>query len=205
MGYYPPSPNFQRLYDERYFEEYERRANTPMGAALTKARLDLVRAHFPGWRGRLIDIGVGSGQFVRAAGCKGYDINPRAEHWLKYSQRWRDPYKPPGPVAISCWDSLEHIADPDRLVSQVGRWVFVSLPIFKDAEHVLSSKHFKPDEHIWYWTEKGFKNWLDRLGFDCLYHSEIETELGREDIHTFVFRRKKGVPGRAGVEAFRRE
>jgi hypothetical protein len=203
MGYYPPSPNWSQLYNEAYFEEYKRRAETAMGEALTKVRVDLVSAYCR--RFDLVDIGIGSGQFVRAAGCKGYDINPRARRWLKQSRRWRDAYETPGPLGITCWDSLEHIADPDRLVSRVERWVFVSLPIFRDAEHVLSSKHFKPDEHIWYWTEKGFKNWLDRLGFDCLYHSEMESELGREDIHTFVFRRKKGRAGlRAGIEAFRR-
>ena len=39
--------------------------------------------------------------------------------------------------------------------SCVERLVFLCLPLFTGPEHVLRSKHFRPEEHCWYWTRDG--------------------------------------------------
>jgi len=188
MGYCPPSPSASQLYDEAYFEEYKKRAATPMGEALTRERCQLVQSFHDS---AILDVGIGCGQFLQTytrGWCWGYDINPLAESWLKERNRWWNPYEQPA-EAITCWDSLEHIPEPEALLAHVKEWVFTSLPIFRDAEHALKSKHFKPDEHLWYWTANGFVRWMRECGFDCRFRGDIEKQLGREDIETFVFKR----------------
>jgi len=68
-------------------------------------------------------------------------------------------------------------------------FVFVSCPIYDDVEHVLRSKHFKPDEHCWYWTIKGLTTFMRIFGFEVQEINWMETEIGRESIATFVFKR----------------
>jgi hypothetical protein len=55
---------------------------------------------------------------------------------------------------------------------------------------VLRSKHFRPTEHCWYFTRPGLVFAMKLCGFVLVSESNIETELGREDIGTFAFRRE---------------
>ncbi|MDT4809465.1 hypothetical protein FQZ97_423530 [compost metagenome] len=182
MGFHPRPP---MNYSGPYFEKYQLLDATPMGAALTLARMELVGKHF---RGLIVDIGIGGGRFVTESGCQGFDVNPEAVDWLKQQRRYLDPYQQSVP-AITCWDSLEHIAEPEKLIARARQWVFVSMPIYRDAQDCLSSKHFKPGEHLWYWSLDGLVDWFDRLGFELVELNHAESELGREDITSFAFRR----------------
>lgn len=175
-------------YSGPYFEKYQALDATPMGAALTKARLHLVRRHFAG---QVVDIGIGGGRFVTEAEAMGFDVNVEAVAWLKARERYYNPYKHHA-EAITCWDSLEHIPEPERLLDHVGEWVFVSMPIYKDQAHCLASKHFKPGEHCWYFTHDGLTRWFDCQGFACVEYNDIESQLGRDGITSFAFRRTHG-------------
>jgi len=84
---------------------------------------------------------------------------------------------------------LEHIQDPDALISCVTEYVFVSMPIYENQADCLSSKHYKPGEHIWYFTEQGLKDYMANLDFNCVLVDDVESRLGREGIKSFVFRR----------------
>ncbi len=183
MGYHPRPP---MDYSGPYFEKYQQLDATPMGAALTRARVDLVRRHFP--RG-VVDIGIGGGRFVLEAGnSAGFDVNPDAIAWLKGHGLFYDIDRLPL-RAITCWDSLEHIPDPEVLVARVSEWLFVSMPIYQSQADCLASKHYKPGEHIWYWTLPGFVAWCERQGFELVEVNQAESELGREGITSFAFRR----------------
>jgi len=93
--------------------------------------------------------------------------------------------------AISLWDVLEHIHDFRSLLASVRSWVFVSVPIFADRDYVLRSKHFRPQEHVWYFTARGLIDVMRALGFECIEQSDVESRIGREDIGTFAFRRTR--------------
>jgi len=138
----------------------------------------------------LLDVGIGSGAFIdaRKRRTTGYDVNPCGIGWLRDRNLLVDPYSAPFNAA-SMWDVLEHMPDYPALLANVREWLFLSLPIFTDAEHVLRSKHFKPDEHCWYFTRDGLVWAMKCEGFSLVSESMIETELGREDIGTFAFRR----------------
>lgn len=191
VGYYPVEEGV-KPYGQAYFDRYAAQADSEIGRQLMAARVDFVAAH---WSGALLDIGVGSGGFISAAaasrrfaGVAGYDVNPAAKRWLEAAGLWFDPT---GRIvdAVTFWDVLEHIPDFPRLVSRVREWVFVSLPIFQNGEHVLRSKHYRKDEHVWYFTRDGLIWAMKGCGFECVEVSDVETRIGREDIESFAFRR----------------
>lgn len=174
-------------YDSGYFAHYQKLDATPMGAALTNARIDLVRKYVPPAHG--CDIGIGGGRYVQTSCGFGFDVCPDAVEWL----RTRGDFIPAGYTVevATCWDSLEHIPEPEKLLARVREWLFVSMPIYKDMQDVLTSKHYKPGEHLHYWTLAGFIAWCERQGFEVQEVNHAEEELGREGITSFAFRRVK--------------
>lgn len=182
VGFYPVEDS---PYDAAYWAKYRKMDRTPVGDALTAARVQLVRKYGVG---PLVDIGIGGGRFVEDFGAYGYDINPEAVAWLEANGRYLNPYMQRVEMA-TFWDSLEHIHDPRMILANVRRYAFVSCPIFDDAAHVLRSKHFRKDEHCWYFTQEGIVWFMERYGFSLREANRMEEECGREDIGTFVFER----------------
>lgn len=184
VGYYPVEA---APYDAGYWERYRRMDRTPAGDALTAARLQLVAGYYNGRS--LVDVGIGGGRFVEEANGWGYDVNPHAVEWLKGAGRWADPYQ--REVDAACfWDSLEHIPDPRPLLRNVRYYAFISCPIFDGPGHVLRSKHYRRDEHCWYFTAAGLEWFMREQGFTMMEWNGMEADCGREDIGTFVFARR---------------
>lgn len=182
IGYFPVR---EMPYDAAYFDKYVRMADTEIGRKLTEARVALVNKYTDG---QVLDIGIGSGAFVQARpNTYGYDINPVAVEWLADNRLYRHPFR--GADALAFWDSLEHIPDPTLMLQGARQYVFVSCPIYDDVMHILRSKHYRPDEHCWYWTIHGLFAFMSAFGFEPVEMNRMETELGREDIGTFVFKR----------------
>lgn len=187
QGYHPRQPI---NYEGDYWLEYQARDRSPMGVALTELRHAFVRRHYQPFDSLdAVDIGIGGGAYVLRAGCAGYDVNPRARAWLKECGAWRDPAEG-YTAALTFWDSLEHIPVPEEAVKHAREWVFVSMPIYTDAADVLRSPHYKPGEHVWYWTEAGLIRWFDRQGFDVAEVNGEETAAGRRGILSFAFCRR---------------
>jgi hypothetical protein len=173
-------------YDAGYFAKYAGYEGTPLGRMLTAARVALVNQHT---HGLVLDVGVGSGAFVKGRpDTFGYDVNPAAVQYLQALRRFADPIG--AWDAVTFWDSLEHIPDFGPLLELAQRFVFISTPIYPDLPGVLASKHFRPDEHCWYWTRDGLVRHLAHYGFQLVYACDLEERLGREAIGTFVFRRR---------------
>lgn len=184
MGRYPVPQ--ARPYDAGYFARYQQMADTQLGQSLTAARIQLVARHY---QGALLDVGIGSGQFVEARPqTRGYDVNPAGVDWLHTRGLWADLYDARY-AAISFWDALEHIDRPENAVAKAEKWVFVSVPVFADGDDILRSRHYRKDEHIWYFTHHGLLRWFEAQGFHCIEHNTLETELGREGIGSYAFRR----------------
>lgn len=182
------------LYSGDYFAHYQKLDATQMGGLLTHARLELVSKYCH--PSNTTDIGIGGGRYVLESSGTGYDVCEDAVKWLKEGDealldRYRDPYEK-SVYAATCWDSLEHIPEPEKLLAQVEKWLFVSLPVFEDADDVLSSKHYKPGEHLWYFSPTGFINWCAEQGFECVEMNRVESDLGREGIMSFAFKRVAG-------------
>jgi hypothetical protein len=185
-GYYPVRDPIG-VYDEDYFHKYVGYELTALGSKITDARVEMVSRHIDPAE-EVIDVGIGSGHFIERRGAEtyGFDINPVAIKWLQDNDKWKNPYYE-GVENLTFWDSLEHLQDPAALVKRAGNLIFVSMPIYNSQQHCLNSKHFRPDEHFWYFTRDGLVKWFERLGFSLLEENDVESQLGREDIMNFAF------------------
>ena len=189
VGYYPVKDGIEP-YNQHYFDRFGEQAQSDIGKKLMRARCAMVERHY---QSELLDIGIGSGAFIEErqnwrGETYGYDVNPAGVEWLKSRNLYRDPFAKNYP-AMSFWDVLEHIEDFRALLERIRRYLFVSLPIFKNGEHACKSKHFRPDEHYWYFTSDGFVNVIQSIGFKLIEENNIETQLGRVDIGSFAFER----------------
>lgn len=188
-GYYEATGD---VYDNGYFDAYVEYAKTPKARAVNEARLALVNKFVP--TQDVVDIGIGCGLFIETrdqdSGPKtfGYDINPKAIQWLLDRKIWWDPYQKDAP-AVTLWDTLECMRYPVNLLRCLTGLVFISVPIFKDKEHVLTSKYFKPTEPYHFFTNDALIRWMNGMGFQLCQTSTMERDLGCEGIYTYVFRR----------------
>jgi hypothetical protein len=180
-------------YDQAYYDNYVSLRGTDIARRLNESRV-----RFAGkYAEPVFDLGVGSGEFIAsadAAGLRafGYDINPVAVEWLKKDNRYRDPYQ--GQAADlptwTLWDTLEHIPDPYALLDKVPKdtTLILSLPIFADLLKVRSSKHYKPGEHLVYFSTDGLIRFMADAGFELDAVDDGERLAGREDIAAFAFK-----------------
>lgn len=190
VGYFPVTAG-DAPYDADYFAKYRAYRRLPTFEPINAARVALVN-RYVGPATLVCDVGIGDGAFIEARGSRwtlGYDVNPVAVDWLKTNGAWCDPYAQPVEV-LTFWDCLEHIHDASALLANVTRWVFVSIPIVPgDGPPSAEWKHFRRDEHCWYFTRKGLIAWMAAHGFECVEVNANEVLAGREDIEAFAFRR----------------
>lgn len=177
------------VYDKEYIKKYEVYANTSMGEKILEARLDIVKPFF-----NVIDIGIGCGDFINnKKNAKGFDVNPYTIKKLKDENRWCNPYTDDLSQfdAITFFDSFEHIEKPEILLHRItSQTIIIALPIFKNYEDILKSKHYRPDEHFHYFTFLGFKEYMSKFNFKLSGWSGVEVELGRDAILTFIFKKE---------------
>lgn len=177
-------------YDRKYWEKYEGYAATPMGRAITAARVALVRRHV-GPDEEVLDVGIGCGDFLDAypGPRAGFDVNPVGIEWLTRRGLLRDPRQQDA-HALTFWDVLEHIPDARAFVAAARAWLFCSVPIVPgEGPPRLDWKHLRRDEHCWYWTRGGLIRWMAEQGFRCVECTAAELLIGREDVETFAFQR----------------
>lgn len=181
----------RKSYDDSYFAAYQSLSGSPVELALNNGRCALLARHAPA-NTTVIDIGIGNGSFVRAALAQGFqamghDINPAAVAWLQAEGLFSGAYRDFD--ALTLWDSLEHMENPEVVLKRVRRGAImcVAIPVMKDILRVHESKHYKPGEHLYYWTAQGFIDWMALYGFRLLEQSSHETDAGREAIAAFAF------------------
>lgn len=177
-------------YNGAYFDHYVKLEGQPIALMLNAGRVQLVNKHVGPETG-VLDVGIGSGEFLMSRpNTFGYDVNKRAEAWLKAANRWSDKFSVF--EAFTFWDVLEHVETPEQDYfrhMRPGTHLFTSLPIFNSLWDIRNSKHYKPGEHLYYFTEPGFLNWMKRHGWQHLDTQDYETRAGREGILSFAFRR----------------
>lgn len=182
---------YRVAYDEAYYEKYVGYEGSEIERALTRGRIELVGRHVGADRA-VVDIGVGCGTFVAARpNTWGTDINPRAVERLKAEGRYAADVS--GFAAHTYWDVIEHIEQPGLYFRTVpdGGHLFCALPVFDDLAEIRQSKHYRPGEHLYYWTERGFVDWMAEYRFRLVEQSDHEIRAGREAIQAFAFVRDR--------------
>lgn len=178
------------VYNGAYFEKLARYEGKPIAVKLNAGRVALVN-RYAGERTQVLDVGVGSGEFIKnRPRTFGYDVNPQAIEWLKGWYRWSDDFA--AFEAFTFWDVIEHVENPGvdyfRHMRR-GALLFTSIPVFADLRLIRDSRHYRPGEHLYYFTERGFVDWMALHGFRLLEVQDYETAAGRDSILSFAFRR----------------
>lgn len=143
----------------------------------------------------LIDVGYGDGEFVRQAikagfDAKGFDIHaddmdiPTVSELPKYSK------------GRTFFDSLEHFPNLAYAMIGVSEFVFVTIPHTPEGnpEQVFNEwRHFKPDEHLHYFTPSSLARLFIRYNYSCIAMMNTEDLIRKNDKHkpntmTYVFR-----------------
>jgi hypothetical protein len=176
-------------YDAAYFDKCAGYEGTEIEKIINASRVELVDM-FVGVKCEVLDVGIGSGAFIRQrANTFGLDVNPRANAWLQAVNRFADDIETF--PAFTFWDVIEHLDDPAEYFDRIrhGSYLFASLPIFDDLTRIRDSKHYRPGEHLTYFTHVGFIGWMAEHRFEMLRWSEAETRAGRDSILSFAFRK----------------
>lgn len=177
-------------YDGAYFDKYVGYEGSQIALAINSGRVRIVN-EIAGKTRPVLDVGIGSGEFIKSReNTFGFDINAKAEAWLKSEGKWSDRFELFR--AFTFWDVIEHVPTPDDYFRRMtnGSLFFTCLPIFGDLNRVRESKHYRPNEHYYYWTEKGFVEWMALHSFVIVARRDFETAAGRENIVTFAFQRR---------------
>lgn len=181
------------IYDKDYFQKYINYEGTTLAKGLNLTRTSLVKKYCQDKD--ILDVGIGSGEFIKSSTNKvfGYDINQCGVNWLKQKGLFIDPFAelPDNIAGVTLWDALEHMKTPSTFLKLIkNKIVFVSMPMFDDIIRLKSSKHYKPNEHYYYFSPSGFTRFVNDVGFEVLEQNDGETKVGRESIFTFVLIKK---------------
>lgn len=180
-------------YGEDYFAKVCAYEGGEIAKRVNAGRCELLERHLaPG--ARVLDWGAGSGAFMRAARAAGFEVHgfdviDETVRWLRATGFYScDVVRFD---ALTLWDVLEHLEDPAEPLAQISRgaFVFVSVPIFADLLRVRESRHYRPGEHLYYWTANGLTAWMAVQGFHLIESSRHEIEAGRDSIGAFAFLR----------------
>lgn len=188
-------PVKENLYDATYLAEYQRRAESPLSDLIMRRRWTLVLKHQNGYKS-LLDYGAATGAFLDHSmrpenlAVGGYDINPAAKKYLQY---------PKGiypPDILTMFDVLEHLTAPLDLFRFVSpKLLVVTVP---NVNFVVNSelpnwRHFKPGEHLHYFSNASLAALFERAGYKVVETSYAEGSVRNPDrpgdILTMVGRR----------------
>lgn len=178
-------------YGNYYLEKVESYAGSKIATRVNGGRCAMLMRILPDGAS-VLDVGSGSGEFVRTAASWGFDVCG-FDVIPEGAQRMRDAgtYAEDLSVfdAVTMWDSIEHMENPGKALSEIrrGAFLFVSVPIFSDLKAIRESKHYRPGEHLYYFSADGFVSWMELQGFRLLERSSHETDAGRENIGAFAF------------------
>lgn len=91
---------------------------------------------------------------------------------------------------MTMWDSFEHITEPGALFERFHTpIVCMTLPVYESLDAARFSKHFRPNEHVWYHTDEGIVRHMQSFHYQKVFDSADpgEERMGREEVRTYAF------------------
>lgn len=148
-------PRIGVRYDAAYVRTYDRYPTREMSCL----RVGYLKAFLAG--GRLLDIGYGNGDFLRAAQAAGFDAFGYDVHGVDCGIKEIDfAADETAWDVVTFFDSLEHFADfqPIRRLLDRTLHVMISLP-WPPADFPARRqwKHYKPGEHLHYFSAESLQ------------------------------------------------
>lgn len=182
----PSAEELQKRYPETYYAGWDGGGNR---AKLWAWRLAYARRFLS--PGRLLDVGCGSGEFLRVALAAGFDacgteFSAAARAFIKHAPVYERPRTAPGDFdAITMWHVLEHTPSPRAMLSEVreklgpGGRLIIAVPnldshwfdlvyrCVKLKKNELYTEETK-EPHLFHFSTTTLRRYLDCAGFRVL-------------------------------------
>ncbi len=135
---------------------------------------------------RLLDYGCGVG-FMKSLAPGDFDVDTFDIMPVPMTGIKHDQYD-----IITMYDVLEHIPDFQEVfpVLATGRYVVISIPMKPINVPWKKYKHFKPGEHLHYFTDDLIQHLFDFMGFDFVALGAPECPP-REYIMSYIFKNRR--------------
>lgn len=166
-------------YGADYLLHYKLYGKTKFGKALNSKRWDFVLNS--GLFGPLLDFGCGSDSFIDAKpnGADVFSYDPYFKKDFSFLDTKLD--------IVTFWDSFEHMTRLGIAPLLNSRQIIMSIPILDEDTDLFSWKHYRPGEHIWYFSDNALVKLLKRWNYNLRSRSSFEIEMGREDVKSYCF------------------
>ena len=193
-------------YGNDYFDKlkkYEGADRSDRAQKISGGRVRMVKRYEEYWSSfaheNILDYGCGACTFIKTIldddyfhiFPRGWDVMTESKRNMPQGSRWFDPYNENMREIglITMWDVIEHLPEPSKLLDLVkhGTCVILSTPLYDSLDDIKDSKHYRPNEHFWYFTDKGIKVFMAEHGFFFEEQQYFEMAAGRENIGTYVF------------------
>lgn len=168
---------------------------------LNEARIRLAWiSEFTDDDGVLLEVGSGTGEFVKAADDLGYcvyGIEPSS--WAAERARelganvetgfladWQPTHEDIRPTLVAMWHTLEHVPEPADLLAEVadvlrpGGVLVLEVPNFDSSEAARLGTAWEgaqPEDHYVQFTTKGIAALLQRTGFEVIEIAPLSREV----------------------------
>ena len=126
----------------------------------------------------ILDVGYGNGDFLKVSknkipNCYGFEVNNYdIPHGVtSVNNIYSNEYD-----VVCFFDVLEHFEDIYEIKNLKTKYIYISVPechYFSD-EWFLNWKHRRPDEHLWHFNLKSLNNFMNEIGYNILFSSNIE-------------------------------
>ena len=170
-------------YDIHFWDKMLR-LNSSTAEQICKIRWDFVTQHTE--PKVVLDYGSGVGWFraFRPDGIEvdTYDIGQYPQTGVRHEHY----------DIMTLWDVLEHLPNLKEIEPYLNivSHVAASLPIVRETTDLKTWKHFKPKEHLHYYTEEVLDIVFEEYGFVKIVSAEPECPP-REDIKDFIYQKRQ--------------
>ena len=204
----------QKVYGQAYATTYVQYAESPINASLNLFRLGLVSRWLKP-KDRILDVGCCIGEFIRFAEhyyeCVGYEPNSHAAIKARKRVSSKISGELNGAISkvqcITMFDVLEHVSDPKAFLIYLRDQYLLpggiialttpnaaAIPMWNE-ELLRKWKHYKPEEHLFLYTELGLEWLFEDVGLKSVHwgleESDIRPGNPNGDILTCVVRREE--------------
>lgn len=178
----------KNIYNQEYYTRYQNRSDTETGKKIYDSRWEIIEKYCHG-NMTLLDYGCASGAFHTSARngfvTFGYDINPHSPYHREINGQMD---------IVTMWDVIEHLHDPKDTIKKLNpKMLFISTPNKGAVEKLEGWRHYRPDEHLWYFDLPSLESLLRECGFKIVEHNFTEGSIRNperpQDIITVVAER----------------
>ena len=172
-GYGRPSLRDPMQYDAAYESKYLAYPED----SINRIRLNFIKLCETVETKSILDYGCGSGSFVKAARLTGYEA-----YGFDVNDYTADLRPPAGfsPDTITAWDSFEHLTDEQQTelfgIAKNAKRIILSVPDFAapDKNKIRQWRHYRPREHLHYYTSAALSIRFLKKGFETVFISHAE-------------------------------